>query len=107
MKIYTCTCEQCKYVKNKRKNRKMKKKMKRLLNKKRRKGEEGQVFNFYWAQNDIGYNILYFIIMVEIQYVNEQGCTDTVFILENNPNLAINIFMVNYECSWVEKIIQL
>lgn len=49
MKIYTCTCEQCKYVKNKRKNKKMKKKMKRLLNKKRRKGEEGQVFNFYWA----------------------------------------------------------
>jgi len=27
MKIYTCTCEQCKYVKNKRKNRKWKKKM--------------------------------------------------------------------------------
>lgn len=49
MKIYTCTCEQCKYVKIKRKNRKWKKKMKRLLNKKRRKSEEGEVFNFYWA----------------------------------------------------------
>jgi len=45
--------------------------------------------------------------MVEIQYVDEQGCTDTVFILENNSDLAINIFMVNYEYSWVEKIKQL
>ena len=45
--------------------------------------------------------------MVEIQYVDEQGCTDTVFILENNPSLAINIFAINYEYSWVEKIKQL
>ncbi len=36
-KIWVCHCEQCRYVKNKRKNRKLKKKVKRLLNKKRRK----------------------------------------------------------------------
>lgn len=49
MKIVSCHCEQCKYVKNKRKNRKAKKKIKRWLNKKIRKGGPGQVFNFYWA----------------------------------------------------------
>ena len=47
-KIFVCTCEQCKFVKNKRKNKKLKKKVKRLLNKKRRK-EEGKSFNFYWS----------------------------------------------------------
>jgi len=49
MKIKVCTCKQCKFVKNKKKNRKYKKKVKRWLNKKIRKGKEGQVFNFYWA----------------------------------------------------------
>jgi len=49
MKIKVCTCEQCKFVKNKKKNRKYKKKVKRWLNKKIRKGKEGQIFNFYWA----------------------------------------------------------
>ena len=38
MKIKVCTCEQCKFVKNKKKNRKYKKKVKRWLNKKIRKG---------------------------------------------------------------------
>jgi len=36
-KIWVCHCEQCRFMKNKRKNRKLKKKVKRLLNKKRRK----------------------------------------------------------------------
>lgn len=49
MKIHICTCDQCKFVKNKRKNRKLKKKIKRLLNKKLRKGIDGEVFNFYWG----------------------------------------------------------
>ncbi len=49
MKIHICTCEQCKFVKNKRKNRKLKKKIKRWLNKKLRKGKDGEVFNFYWG----------------------------------------------------------
>ncbi len=48
-KLFICTCEQCKAVKNKRKNRKLKRKIKRLLNKKLRKGKEGEVFNFYWS----------------------------------------------------------
>ena len=48
-KIFVCTCEQCRFVKNKRKNRKLKKKIKRLMNKKLRKGKDGKVFNFYWA----------------------------------------------------------
>ena len=47
-KIWVCHCEQCRYVKNKRKNRKLKKKVKRLLNKKRRK-EVGTGVVFYWA----------------------------------------------------------
>jgi len=47
-KIWVCHCEQCRYVKNKRKNRKLKKKVKRLLNKKRRKGV-GTGVVFYWA----------------------------------------------------------
>jgi len=49
MKIKVCTCEQCRGVKNKRKNRNVKKRVKRLMNKKRRKGKEGEVHNFYWA----------------------------------------------------------
>ena len=48
IKIVSCHCEQCRYVKNKRKNRKLKKKVKRLLNKKRRKGV-GTGVVFYWA----------------------------------------------------------
>lgn len=47
-KIYVCHCEQCRYVKNKRKNRKLKVKIKRLLNKKRRK-EVGSGITYYWA----------------------------------------------------------
>lgn len=47
-KIYVCHCEQCRYVKNKRKNRKLKKKIKRLLNKKRRTSSGAGVI-FYWA----------------------------------------------------------
>lgn len=47
-KVWVCHCEQCRYVKNKRKNRKLKKKIKRLLNKKRRK-ETGTGVVFYWA----------------------------------------------------------
>ena len=39
--VKECTCEQCKYVKNKRKNRKYKSKVKKMLNKKRRKSKEG------------------------------------------------------------------
>ena len=48
-KIKICTCEQCRFVKNKRKNIKLKKVINRLINKKRRKGKDGDVFNFYWA----------------------------------------------------------
>ena len=48
-KIFVCTCEQCRYVKNKRKNRKMKKMIKRLLNKRVRKAKDGKAINFYWA----------------------------------------------------------
>lgn len=48
--IKVCHCEQCTYVKNKRKNRKLKKKIKRLMNKRRRNPlNDGKVFNFYWA----------------------------------------------------------
>ena len=47
-KIWVCHCEQCRYVKNKRKNRKAKVKIKRLLNKKRRK-EIGSGITYYWA----------------------------------------------------------
>lgn len=48
-KVFVCRCEQCKFVKNKRKNRTLKKKIKRLMNKKIRKCEDGKVYNFYWA----------------------------------------------------------
>jgi hypothetical protein len=48
-KIFVCTCKQCRFIKNKRKNRKLKKKIKRLMNKKLRKGKDGEAFNFYWA----------------------------------------------------------
>ena len=48
--IKSCHCEQCRYVKNKRKNRKLKKKIKRLLNKKRRNEKyDGKCSNHYWA----------------------------------------------------------
>lgn len=49
MKIKICTCEQCRGIKNKRKNRKFKKIIKKLVNKKRRNGKEGDVYNVYWA----------------------------------------------------------
>lgn len=48
-KVFVCHCEQCKFVKNKRKNRKLKKKIKRLINKRLRKGKQGKCYNFYWA----------------------------------------------------------
>lgn len=48
-KIFVCACEQCRFSKNKRKNRRLKRKIKRLMNKKRRKGKDGQPINFYWA----------------------------------------------------------
>lgn len=47
-KIWVCHCEQCRYVKNKRKNRKFKKKIRRLLNKRRRR-EDGVGVIHYWA----------------------------------------------------------
>lgn len=50
MKIKVCHCEQCKYVKAKRKNRILKKKIKRMCNKLRRKElEDTKYFNYYWA----------------------------------------------------------
>lgn len=50
MKIKVCHCEQCRYVKNKRKNRKFKKKLKRYLNKLRRRDlEDTKIYNWYWA----------------------------------------------------------
>lgn len=49
MKVLVCTCGQCKGVKNKRKNRKLKKVIKRLMNKRRRKGKEGSIYQHYWA----------------------------------------------------------
>lgn len=49
MRIFVCKCEQCRYIKNKRKNRKLKRKIKRLMHKKIRKGKNGEVFNFYWG----------------------------------------------------------
>ena len=50
MKVKTCTCEQCKGVKNKRKNRKLKARIKRLLNKKRRRDlEDTEYYTHYWA----------------------------------------------------------
>jgi hypothetical protein len=48
-KVITCKCVQCKFCKNKVKNRNYKKYIKRLLNKRRRKGEDGDVFNWFWA----------------------------------------------------------
>lgn len=48
--VKECTCEQCRFMKNKRKNRKYKKKVKRMLNKKRRKSKIGdKPIIFYWA----------------------------------------------------------
>lgn len=47
-KVWVCHCEQCRYVKNKRKNRKLKKKINRLLNKKRRRGIDMGII-YYWA----------------------------------------------------------
>ena len=49
-KVRVCHCEQCKYVKNKRKNRRNKRIIKRIMNKKRRKSEnDNKVISFYWA----------------------------------------------------------
>ena len=48
--IRVCHCEQCRYVKNKRKNRKLKKKIKRLMNKKVRQNKwDGRCYTHYWA----------------------------------------------------------
>lgn len=47
--VKVCTCTQCRAVSNKSKNRSLKKKIKRLMNKKRRRSKEGEVYNFYWA----------------------------------------------------------
>lgn len=47
-KIFVCRCDQCKYVKNKRKNRKNKAKIKRMLNKKRRTSNGVGIIH-YWA----------------------------------------------------------
>lgn len=48
-KVFICSCKQCRHVKNKRSNRKVKRKIARLMNKRRRRNEEGKVFNWYWA----------------------------------------------------------
>ena len=48
-KIFVCHCEQCKAIKNKRKNSNAKKIIRRLLNKRVRRGKDGDVVNFYWA----------------------------------------------------------
>jgi hypothetical protein len=47
VKVFVCTCSQCKGVKNKR--HKARKKIKRMINKKRRKMKLGEVYNFYYA----------------------------------------------------------
>jgi siroheme synthase len=48
--LRVCHCEQCRYVKNKRKNRKLKKKIKRLMNKKARQSKlDGRCYTHYWA----------------------------------------------------------
>lgn len=48
--VRECTCEQCRWVKNKRKNRKYKSKVKRMLNKQMRKAMDGdRPIIFYWA----------------------------------------------------------
>lgn len=50
MKVKVCLCEQCRYVKNKRKNRIYKRKIKKMLNKRRRKDlEDTKIYNHYWA----------------------------------------------------------
>lgn len=48
-KIRICHCEQCRYVKNKRKNRKLKRRIARLMNKKRRQSKRDRIITFYWA----------------------------------------------------------
>lgn len=48
-KIFVCKCEQCRAEKNMRKNRKLKKRIRRLMNKRLRKGKDGEMFYFYWA----------------------------------------------------------
>ena len=48
-KIFVCTCEQCRYVKNMRKNRRSKKVIKRLMNKRLRKLKIGKASNYYWS----------------------------------------------------------
>ena len=47
-KVIVCTCVQCRAAKRK-KHRNIKNKIKRLLNKRRRKGGEGNIYNWYWA----------------------------------------------------------
>lgn len=50
IKIKVCCCEQCKFVKNKRKNRKYKNEMRRILIKKTRKTKhDGKYYNHYYA----------------------------------------------------------
>jgi len=49
IKVKVCKCEQCKFVKNKRKNRRSRKVIKRWLNKKRRKSKDGEIHTFVWA----------------------------------------------------------
>lgn len=49
MKVKVCTCEQCRFAKHLRKNRKLKKVIKRLMNKRRRRGCEDKITNWYWA----------------------------------------------------------
>lgn len=48
-KVISCKCTQCKFCKSKTKNRRFKRYIKRLLNKRRRKGRDGDVFNWFWA----------------------------------------------------------
>lgn len=48
--IKVCKCEQCRYVKNKRKNRKQKKIVKRIINRMRRNNNlSGKRYTYYWA----------------------------------------------------------
>jgi hypothetical protein len=47
-RIKVCRCEQCRYVKAKRKNRGTKRAIKRLINK-RRRTKFGKKISFYWA----------------------------------------------------------
>lgn len=46
MKVFVCHCEQCRFVKNKRKNRKYKKQIRRLASKKMQK-EKKVMFSIF------------------------------------------------------------